>query len=58
MDKFTIAQDVARIQSAIAQLEDSLTGVKTPEAKYICARLRDLAGNMVNLIEIHDINAK
>ena len=61
MDKFTIAQDVAILQSAIAQVENSFgraDGIKTPEVKYICARLRDLAANMVNLVEIHDLNAK
>ena len=37
-------------------LFSTLNNLKTSEGNYICRRLLELANNMGNLIEVHDIN--
>lgn len=48
-----IKNDLKAITDA---LFSTLNNLKTSEGNYICRRLIELANNMGNLIEVHDIN--
>ena len=48
-----IKTDLKAITDALFSTLDNL---KTSEGNYICRRLLELANNMGNLIEVHDIN--
>ena len=48
-----IKTDIKAITDALFSTLDNL---KTSEGNYICRRLIELANNMGNLIEVHDIN--
>ena len=48
-----IKTDLKAITDALFSTLDDL---KTSEGNYICRRLLELANNMGNLIEVHDIN--
>lgn len=48
-----IKTDLKAITDALFSTLDNLN---TSEGNYICRRLLELANNMGNLIEVHDIN--
>lgn len=59
MNSTAVREDVAIIQRTLAQMENAYKfpkGIQTPEALYICRRLKDLAGDMATLIDVHDID--